>query len=283
MTTGRGGGLIWLASYPKSGNTWVRVALRSMREGGVQVRLGDIARFGIMPTNRRLFDMNLEVAAGDLTHEEIEQLRPALHDALAAFEPEPLLLKVHDRWSRTASGRPIFDRGHTHGTIYIIRDPRDVAISWARFSNHPIDWGVRNLAEPQSRLNASRRGIASNIAQWLGHWSSHVTSWVDESGLAPLVVRYEELHADLAGTLARIATYLEWDVSQEAIAGALSASAFDRMADQERRSGFGEMPDTASKFFVSGRAGGWRDILTPEQVATIERDHGAVMRRFGYL
>ncbi len=283
MTADHGGGLIWLASYPKSGNTWVRLALRSMREGGMQLRLEDIARFGIMPTNRRLFDLLLEVESDNLSHEEIEELRPVLHDAFAAAEREPPLLKVHDRWSRTASGRPIFDRGHTRHTIYIIRDPRDVAISWARFSNHPIDWGVRNLADPQSRLNASRRSIATNIAQWLGHWSSHVTSWIDESGLEPLVVRYEDMHADLAATLVRTATYLGWEISPAAIAGAITASAFDRMADQERRSGFGEMPDTASRFFVSGRAGGWRDILTQEQAATIERDHETVMRRFGYL
>lgn len=283
MTNGQEKRLIWLASYPKSGNTWVRLALCSMRAGGAPIVLDDILRFAIMPTRRRLFDELLEVESGSLTRAEIDALRPAFHDAIAATDPELRLLKIHDRWYRTRAGRPVFDQAHTRGAIYIIRDPRDVAISWARFSNQTVDWGIGNLANPESRLNASNIKIAPNIAQWLGHWSNHVTTWVDESGLAPLVVRYEDMHADPVSTLARMATYLGWEVTPDAVTGAIAASAFDRMADQERRTGFAEMPDTAAQFFVSGRAGGWRDVLSAEQAARIERDHETVMRRFGYL
>ncbi|CAN5374618.1 sulfotransferase domain-containing protein [soil metagenome] len=283
MTAGQRGGVLWLASYPKSGNTWARIALLSLREGGAHLDLNEVVGFFKMPTTRLLFDKILEVEAGNLRLDELEFLRPALHDAIAALEDEPQLLKVHDHWFRNTAGRPIFDRSHTHGAIYIIRDPRDVAISWARFSSRSIDWGIGNLADPASQMASSRTKSVSSIAQRLGHWSAHVTSWIDESGLAPLVVRYEDMHADLAGTLARMADYIGWTTSPEAIAGAIEASRFDRLAAQEQQISFSEMPDTASQFFVSGRAGGWRDILTPEQAATIERDHGAVMRRFGYL
>ena len=263
MRLERDRGLVWLASYPKSGNTW--------------------ARFAIMPTNRRLFDEWLEVEAGNLTHEELALLRPALHDAMAAGHDSPQLLKVHDRWHCTAAGRPVFDQSHTLGAIYIVRDPRDVVISWARFTSHSIDWAIDNLADHESGLNVNRGRIAANIGQWLGNWSMHVTSWLDESGLSPLVIRYEDMHTDLALVLSRIANYLGRPAAPEAVAGAVIASQFERLAKQERQHGFAEIPDTASKFFVSGRAGGWRDILTPEQAARVERDHETVMRRFGYL
>ncbi len=276
-------GIVWLASYPKAGNTWARLALCSLREGGAQLGLGDIVWFGIMPTTRRLFEDVLEVEAGNLNDKEIERLRPMLHDVLASSLPQPRLLKIHDRWHRTPANRPVFDLKHTRKTIYIIRDPRDVAVSWARFSSKSIDWGIGNLRDSDSRLNRNSTKIATNITQWLGHWSTHVTSWVDESGLTPLVIRYEDMHADLPATLFRLAAYLDWPTSDEAIAGAVTATRFDRLADQERQHGFAEIPDTASKFFVSGRAGGWRDILTPEQAARVERDHETVMRRFGYL
>ena len=89
------------------------------------------------------------------------------------------------------------------------------------------------------------------------------------------------MHADLGGTLSRIADYLDWPApSAEAIDGAIAATQFDRLAEEERIHGFSEIPDFATRFFISGRAGGWRDVLTAEQAATIERDHGAVMRRF---
>ncbi|MDB5674884.1 MAG: Sulfotransferase [Sphingomonas bacterium] len=278
-----GGNAIWLASYPKSGNTWIRLALKSLLAEGSEVALDDIARFGTAVTGRRLFDDMLEVESGHLTDAEVELLRPVLHDVLFASARPEELVKVHDAWFRTAAGRPLFDAHHSRAAIYVLRDPRDVAISWARFSAQPIDWAIAFLANPIAVLAPDRRGLTGNVRQFLGAWSAHVTSWIDDSALAPLVVRYEDMHADPAATLARIAAHLDWPASGAAIGGAVAATRFDRLAEQEERHGFAEMPDSASRFFVSGRAGGWRDILSAEQAATIERDHDVVMRRFGYL
>lgn len=282
MTTSHSS-LVWLASYPKSGNTWVRVALCSMQSGGKQIDLGGIARFAVMPTTRRQFDRLLEVDAGELSQEELEVLRPALHDALAAIYPKPQLLKVHDRWQRTTSGRAMFDRNHTYGAIYIVRDPRDVAISWAHFCTRSIDWSIGFLSDPDAVVSANPRRGLPNVAQKLGRWSDHVASWIDDSCFDPLVIRYEDLHADFAGTLNRMGDYLGWTSSPEAIDGAKTASAFDRLAAQEEAGGFGETPDSASQFFVSGKAGRWRDVLTRKQASQIERDHEPVMHRLGYL
>ncbi|MES2044131.1 MAG: sulfotransferase domain-containing protein [Pseudomonadota bacterium] len=277
------GSAIWLASYPKSGNTWMRLALRSLVGEGEEVALTDIARFGTVVISRDMFDKVLETESGHLTDAEIALLRPTLHDALFAAGKAPSLVKVHDMWLRTAAGRPLFDRHHTHATIYILRDPRDVAISWARFMNRSIDWAIAYLANPGAVIRNAPRQFSSIVPQAVGHWSTHVTSWIDDSDLGPVVVRYEDMHADLPAILRRIAERIGWSAGDVATAGAVAATQFDRLAEQERRHGFGENPDTAERFFRAGRAGGWRDILTPDQVATIERDHGAVMRRFGYL
>jgi len=195
----------------------------------------------------------------------------------------PAPVKEHDAWSRTTAGRALFDAHHTHAAIYILRDPRDVAISWAHFMGRTIDWTIRYMADHGAMIRGGTRQLSTSMPQFLGRWSTHVTGWVDESGLAPLVVRYEDMHADLPRTLHRIADHIGWTVSDEAIIGAVAATRFDRLADQERRHGFGENSDTADRFFRSGRAGGWREVLTAEQAATIERDHAQVMRRFGYL
>lgn len=283
MTARAGGGLIWLASYPKSGNTWARVALSSLWAGGAPRALADIARFAIMPTARRLFDDWLEVEADNLTDAELARLRPLLHDALAAAHDDPLPLKVHDRWHLGDRGRAIFDRSHSRAAIYILRDPRDVAVSWARFTARSIDQTIDTMANDRATLNVGDSRILAHIPQWIGHWSAHVASWIDESDLAPLVVRYEDMHADLGAVLARIATHLGQPAPLGAVAGAVETSRFERLAREERESGFREIPDSAERFFVSGRTGGWRGVLTPRQAARIERDHEAVMRRFAYL
>jgi aryl sulfotransferase len=277
------GSAIWLTSYPKSGNTWMRLALRSLSGGGEEIALTDIARYGNIVNSRDVLDEVLETESGHLTEAEIALLRPTLHDALFAIGRPPSMVKVHDAWARTTTGRAMFDAHHTHATIYMLRDPRDVAISWARFMNRSIDWAIGYLANPAATIRHGRRQLSSTVPQFLGAWSAHVGSWIDDSGLDPLVVRYEDMHADLPATLRRVADRIGWTPDDQAIAGAVVATRFDRLAEQERRHGFGENPDTAERFFRAGRVGGWRDLLTPEQVATIERDHGAVMRRFGYL
>jgi aryl sulfotransferase len=275
-------GAIWLASYPKSGNTWARFALRSLHGGGEQVGLNDIGRFAIWNVSHALMDKWLGVESNHLTAEEAEALRPDFHAAYFDL-PEPRPVKVHDAWTRTADGRPIFDAAFTHAAIYLLRDPRDVAVSWARFMGRSLDRAVAMLADPEADINPDAGRGKSQLRQRLGSWSGHIASWIDESGLDPVVIRYEDMLADPADALRRMAARIGWDASDEAVAGAVEATRFERLAGLERRHGFVERSDKAQAFFRSGKAGGWRDVLSPEQGARIERDQGEMMARFGYL
>lgn len=273
---------IWLASYPKSGNTWMRLALRSLLRDGAALDLTAIAGFGEVPTTRDLFDRVLETDSAHLTQDEIETLRPALHDLHYGASGQPIVCKVHDRW-RVADGRALFASDHTHGTLYLLRDPRDVAISWARFSDSTIDQAIEFMARPSASLTSSEHQIGPHIAQQLGSWSDHIAGWVDASGLSPRVIRYEDMIADLGAILTDVAAYLGWSITPDAVRGSVRATEFSRLADQERRHGFVELPSSAKRFFVTGTSGGWRDILLPAQVAAIESHHGTMMERFGYL
>ena len=277
------GRAIWLASYPKSGNTWLRLALKSLQAGGAPTALSELNDYARMPIGRHLFDGVLEADSGNMTDAEIETLRPAFHDAHFGTCGPAELCKIHDCWFRTSDGRAVFDRHHTRAAIYILRDPRDVATSWARFMGRSLDWAVRFLADREARLRPDADRISGGIAQRIGGWSDHVASWIDESGLAPLVIRYEDMHADLPATLARVAAHLGWDAPASAIAGAVAATRFDRLAEEEARSGFRDKPESAARFFHTGRSGGWRDVLSPDQAARIAADHHAMMHRFGYL
>lgn len=275
-------GAIWLASYPKSGNTWARFALRSLQGGGEAVGLDDIEKFAIWNVSHSLMDRWLEVESNHLTQSEVEAIRPDYHASYFGG-PEPRPCKVHDAWTRSSEGRPLFDAAFTHASIYLMRDPRDVVVSWAKFMGHSLDNSILRLGNPEAAINPEGGGGKSQFRQKLGTWSGHVLSWVDESGLDPLVVRYEDMLADPAEALRRMAARIGWPASDEAVAGAVEATRFDRLAGLERRHGFVERADRTEHFFRSGKAGGWREVLTPAQAARIERDHGEVMARFGYL
>lgn len=276
-------GAIWLASYPRSGNTWTRLALRSLRGGGEAIDLDDIYGFSPMGARRDLLDTWLEVETTHLTPEEIDEYRPDFHAHIFGRADPPQPSKVHDAWYRTRSGRPIFDAAVTAATIYLVRDPRDVVVSWARFAGLDMDRAIAFLADPEAGIEARDNRVTPHVRQRMGSWSMHVTSWIDESGLDPLVMRYEDTLADPAAAYRRMTDLLGWEISDQGIADAVAATRFDRLAEQERRQGFLERTEKTDRFFASGRSGGWRDKLSAGQAARIERDHGAVMARFGYV
>ena len=272
-------GAIWLASYPRSGNTWTRMALYSLRNDGSDVDFNEIGAFGAMIVGREWIDRALEIDTALMTQRELDELRP---DANASIYREARrLTKVHDAWIRTPSGRPVFDAAFTHATIYLIRDPRDVAVSWARFSAWPMERSVAFLCNHKASLATGV--ISTQLRQPLGSWSDHAASWIDESGLAPLVIRYEDQLADPAGSLRAMAAHIGWEAQEQAIAAAIEKTRFDELAAKERREGFTEIAPRTERFFHTGKAGTWRSVLTAEQARRLEVEHGPMMRRYGYL
>lgn len=277
-------GAIWLASYPRSGNTWTRIALYSLRGGGADIDFDEVSQFGRMASRRERVDRVLEVDSGLMTPAEMEELRPDANAALYAAHYEPELCKVHDAWVRTASGRPVFDATFTHATIYLVRDPRDVAVSWARFVNWPIEQSVDFLCSRSASLGIPpRQGVGPQLNQRLGTWSNHVSSWIDESGLKPLVIRYEDMLADPADALRQMAAHIGWEAPEDAVNRAVDLTRFDKLAAKERREGFSERAPKSERFFHTGKSGSWRSVLSAAQVSRLEKAHGPMMARFGYL
>lgn len=270
----------WLVSYPRSGNTWLRLALWTLKSGR-PATLDALGEFGRMAVSRHLLDTMLDCDSGLMTPGEIQKLRPRLHRVLAETRPG-ILIKVHDSWLRTSDRAPIHAPGITRRTIYLIRDPRDVAVSWARFSGRSIDAAIAFLADPDATIGATSGNIGLQLPMRVGSWSRNVASWVDESRLEPLVVRYEDMVADPSGALRAIAGYLEWPVTEATLAMAIDATRFDRLAAMEAKGGFAERPASADSFFRTGRPSGWTEDLDPRQAARIERDHREIMARFGY-
>jgi hypothetical protein len=116
--------------------------------------------------------------------------------------------------------------------------------------------------------------------QPLGSWSEHVVSWLDDSGMPIHRVRYEDLLAEPAAELAKVAVFL--GMSPDGAPGAAAATQFENLRAQEEERGFRDLI-YETRFFRQGRVGGWRSALSAAQVERIERDHGEVMARLGYL
>ena len=271
--------IIWLASYPKSGNTWLRTFLTSyLKDDGTPASINEL--IGPLVATRELFDEYLGLSSSDLAPGEILRLRPRLHRLLAAELPHPTFFKVHDAWIQTAAG-PLFPRAATAGAVYLVRNPLDVAVSFAYHLQWPIDHTVEEMNRSEVTSAGRRRRLHANFPESRLSWSRHVLSWV-ESDLPVHVVRYEDLLADPVEAFGAVVRFagLAWDRSS--VARAVDHTRFDRLRAQEECEGFGERQPTAPSFFRSGRAGDWRSALSPQQVRALVEAHGPVMKRFGY-
>ena len=230
---------------------------------------------------RDAFDRVLGIESSDLTPDEDERLRPRLYETLAKQAGEPMIRRVHSAFVHTSAGEPLFPPALTLGAIYLVRDPRDVAVSYAHYMNRDIDCIIEAMRNPGAAVGAPPGALSPLLRQRLLTWSDHVESWLD-AGLRLLLVRYEDLLANPAEVLSSVAAFLGWNTAPEIIAAAVETTRFSRLRSAEQKHGFESSARLPGPFFRRGLAGGWRAALTPEQVRQLEHDHAAAMARAGY-
>lgn len=266
--------LVWLASYPKSGNTWLRAFLSSYRYPDRALDLNRLLASQIA-SSRVLFDNILGIEAADLRPDEIEIFRAKAYRQLALEASEPQYIKAHDLYTPE-----LFPADITKTAIYVVRNPMDVAISYSHHQNTTLKRALKQLSDPEHTLAPQQQGAPEQLPQRLGRWSEHVESWVE---CGAFCVRYEDMLAEPLATFRGIVSHLDGRVQEENLLSALAATGFQKLQELEQQQGFGEKPLSAKSFFREGKSDQWRESLTPKQVDLVVHQHGPVMRKFAYL
>ena len=275
--------LIWLASYPKSGNTWVRAFVDAyLSNDDADLDLNNLSG-SVTAAGRSNFDRIVGIPASDLLASEIDALRPEVFRAMNADLEEPLFLKTHDMWRRIGAGGSLFPADVTVAVVHIVRNPLSVAPSFAHHYGCSVDEAISRMAAPNFTLASQERGSAIQLPQVIGSWSSHTDSWLSQTELPTVTVRYEDLHASPSQEFDRLLTACGFDVDAARLADACDATAFSRLQKKEADRGFNELGVHASgPFFRRGAVDAWRSELTPEQVNRLLNDHRTTMERVGY-
>lgn len=274
----------WLVSYPKSGNTWLRMLLSSLAAGGRSLDINERHDCGGPTTYAELDDL-LGIESCELTPMELASACAAYHGALGALAGGATMLrKVHDRFWRVPTGEAVFPAAVSRSAIYLVRDPRDVAVSYAHHRGRDVDWAIAFMADETTTLAAAGGLMRVQLPQPLGSWSSHAASWQEQDEIPVMPVRYEDLLSDPVHHLIAAATWLGLPSDPGAAALAVAATRFEILRAQEDISGFVERRSgSTAPFFREGRAGGWRTHLTAAQADGIVGRHRDVMTRFGYV
>jgi aryl sulfotransferase len=268
-------GLVWLASYPKSGNTWMRVLLSNLTAGGdAPVDINKLPEDDI-PISRRRFTDDTLVDPGLLDRRELDRMRPAYHDFIAAQLTTAFFCKTHDCFTNR-DGAPALGTA-ARGALYLLRDPRDVAVSLAHHFARDLDVVVAMMTDARWAFGGGRQ-----IPYLLGDWAGHVAGWTEQRLIPVKAVRYEDLRADPAAGLADILTFLGVTATDGEIRRAVGHSDLAELQRQENAGGFVESQPGQERFFRSGRVGEWREVLELCHVAAIENRFGPVMERWGY-
>lgn len=275
-------GIVWIASYPKSGNTWTRTFLHNLAKimcgEDEEQDINTLGRFSTWEVRKKYYAEALGFEPTDDHRTEIASVRHAVQQRIADETEGLVFVKTHQAM--------VIDRGHstinfevTSGAIYIVRNPLDVAISYAHHMGRSIADAIQAMAAEGVETPVTDKAVY----EVHGSWSQHVLSWTRKPHPAIYVMRYEDMLAEPEKTFAALVRHLLLDATPAQLAEAFDRSSFRKLKEQEAKDGFRERPVQADRFFREGKAGQWREVLTPEQIERIVRDHGEQMRRYGYL
>ena len=256
--------IIWLASFPKSGNTWLRSFLANyFQPPGKTLDINNLRLFTTSDMRQDFFD---RAVGGQYRAESIEQwlaVRPKALALIAGSKPSHHFVKTHCQ-VRKLMGVDLIPPAVTAAAVYILRNPFDVAPSYARHLSLDLDAAIERMLDPNA-IHASPH----KVMEMIGSWPDHVVSWTGARGLPLHVVRYEDMVTDTEAAFRRLFGFLKIAPDAGRLARAMEVTSFDALQRQENEQGFHERPTGMKQFFSRGTSGGWRKDLSAAQVGRI--------------
>ncbi len=273
---GEGEGAVWIASYPKSGNTWLRCLLEAYRRNG-KLDINDM-RITSSDGGATIVQGVSPVPLAGLGFRGDMMLRPAALLNLFARLSAPIWIKTHFANIQPDGLPHCIPPDFTKRAVYIVRDPRAVFLSFSRFFGMSLKASAEAMANDEFRIGGTER----HSLQLISSWSNHVASWFGEKAFPKHVVKYEDLLEDAAKELTEVLTFLEEDVDEAVVKRAVTAASISRLKKTEEKDGFHENLIAERGGFFNGDTS-WKEELGPKWIARIEEDHGEIMKLLGYL
>jgi hypothetical protein len=270
--------IYWLASYPKSGNTWVRLFLDTYVTN-FAVNFNSAYRYVNLDHDLGMLQLVSAKPVNTLTLNEQLMYQPAmLANLLHQAKTKDVVVKTHNA-NITIGGIPLVPKPLTGGVIYIVRDPRDVCISYASHLNMSIDDTIKVMGKMEHMAHSK----LNKLLHVMSSWSTHVQSWM---AISPkLIIKYENLLEYPKEGFRKILEFLGiTEIDEQIFNFAFEQTTFQNLQEMEEKQGFIERSDVSKdNFFRVGKSEQWRDRLLAHQVDAIVKDHGEIMNSIKYL
>jgi len=278
--------IIWITSYPKSGNTWVRSLLSAYLYSDDGIFNFDLLSKIRQFPGKKDFEFFLK-DFGDV--KKVSDYWIAAQDRINLFNDETTFLKTHNALC-TLEKNSFTNRFNTKAAIYVVRDPRNVITSISNHYSHKNIQESFNFISEQNRLMFI--SSKDEVGQFIGNWQEHYKSWRDLKFAPILIVKYEDLIIDTKKTFISILNFLsnliDIKIDEKKVVKTVNSCSFDILAKKEKNEGFNESVFSKGgkkklNFFYLGKKNNWRDLLNPVYEEKIRNIFKSEMEELGYI
>ncbi len=259
--------IIWLASYPKSGNTWVRSLLSAYyysKNGNFNFEL--LKNIDVYP-QQKYFDVKIDKPGEINSYWDISQEKIISKKKIKILKTHNSLLELN--------GKNFTKPQYTLGIIYIVRDPRNVITSLKNHYDLDYEQSLDFMLNEKKYIYDIREKNDYSDFHFLSSWSNHYKSWINNNLFKKMVIKYEDLENDTFKTLKNLIIYINslFQVNEKIdeikINNCIKTTNFEILKNKEKKEGFSEnvySEKTKKKidFFHLGSKNKWKKVVPKE-------------------
>ena len=271
---------IFLASYPKSGNTWMRAIISNLYNFDKVFNLKTLKSIPLLSIKKNFDEFENKIYS-DNNVLDFDWVSENIIDCQKILNKKSNHLNIFK--THSVRHKKFTNENVNAGFIYIIRDPRDVVISFKNFSGKSLDKIINELLFEKKNI------INTNGAHELfSTWELNVLSWLNYKTVPRLIIRYEDLKLNIKEVVIKVIEFLnkthriKLNLSDADIDQIIENTNFNNLKKIENKYGFDESSEY-SRFFRSGTSNQWKDILSKTKLGLIENNLETLMKHFNYI
>lgn len=279
--------IVWLASFPKSGNTWVRAMISSLIYSDNGVFNFEIIKKIQQFPNKKHFEKFTD------KYQNVQELKKFWVAAQEQINLDKKIkfLKTH-HINCKIDEYPFTNKNNTLATIYVVRDPRSLVESFSNYYKINKDAAIKSITSKELVSGAGFiKNKQNNVFTIIGSWNDHYNSWT-KANANLLILRYEDLLIDPLKELNKIIVFLKkfiiFNYNDFKTQNIISSTSFENLEKMEKEIGFFEVADIENnqnkiKFFNKGKQNDWRKYLNENEIEYISSKFNYEMKELGYI
>ena len=281
--------IFWIASYPKSGNTWVRALISTYYYSQDGIFSGDlIKKIGQFPEKVHFdgFDYNRKIVT-DTTRFWIQAQERINEDGKIKFK------KTHNCLS-SINGNNFTNKKNTVACIYVVRDPRNLITSLKNHYELDYNEALKFMTNEKKFIFDHHKKNDYGDFQFISSWENNFLSWKNQNDFPIKIIRYEDLLNKTYYTFENLINFINKilrinkKIDEKKLKNSISSTSFDKLKEYEKNFGFSEsvfskVSNTSIPFFNLGPDNNWEKILDKDFQNKLNIKFNKSLKFFSYI